>query len=138
VTAVRVVIADQGVRDARSALAEGDCGRASTSAHRALSAVGTDPEGFEILGWCRMEAHRNAAAIDAMREAVRLDRNHWRFRYGLAIAEAAAGRDPRPNVRRARRLNPREQIFTNGVALKLARASGGWRHLVSGDARPSN
>jgi hypothetical protein len=78
-----------------------------------------------------MDSRRNVAAVSAMREAVRLDPEFWRYRYALAIARAAAGADPRPDVRRARALNPREQIFTKGVALKLARASDGWRRLVA-------
>ena len=130
VTAGRVVIADHAVREARSALAASDCRGASDSADTAISAVSSLPDAYEVLGWCRLEAGREVAAVDAMGEAVRLDPDHWRYRYGLAIARAAAGGDPRPDVRLARRLNPREQIFTSGAGLRLARASTGWRRLV--------
>jgi hypothetical protein len=131
VTAVRAVIADHAVREARVALVAGDCRKATADADTAVSALGSFPAAYEILGWCRIEARRNLAAVSAMREAVRLDPEFWRYRYALGIARAAAGADPRPDVRRARALNPSEQIFTKGVALNLARASEGWRRLVS-------
>jgi hypothetical protein len=41
-----------------------------------------------------------------MQEAVDRDPGNWQYRYSLAVAQAAAGADPRPAAREALRLNP--------------------------------
>jgi hypothetical protein len=41
-----------------------------------------------------------------MWEAVDRDPGNWQYRYSLAVAQAAAGVDPRPAAREALRLNP--------------------------------
>jgi hypothetical protein len=43
-----------------------------------------------------------------MRNAVDRDPNNWVYHYGLALVLGAEGRDPRPAIAEARRLNPRE------------------------------
>jgi hypothetical protein len=74
-----------------------------------------------------------------MEDAVRNDPDHWRYRYGLAIARAATGRDPRPDLRIARRLNRQGAILFNGAARELAltRDSARWKRLARGASRPS-
>ena len=42
-----------------------------------------------------------------MLKAVDRDPRAWDYHYGLAVARAAAGRDPRMEARTAYRLNPR-------------------------------
>jgi hypothetical protein len=46
-----------------------------------------------------------------MRNAVRLDPDNWEFRYSLAIVLAAAGSDPRPDLRAARALDPESPLL---------------------------
>jgi Flp pilus assembly protein TadD len=126
------------VDDAKRAFGAGDCQSARADARTALSAVGTHPAAHEILGWCNLDDGREAAAVRDMREAARFDPKHWRYRYALAVARGAAGRDPRPDVRLARRLDPMGEIFSSGAALQLARADRAWVRLARAAARPGN
>jgi hypothetical protein len=45
-----------------------------------------------------------------MESAVARDPRNWQYAYGLAIAQALAGSDPRREIARARRLNPLEPL----------------------------
>ena len=137
-TAVRTVVADAALDDAKNELKAGHCKEAVAASETALSAVATDPVAHEIIGWCLIDTRRPAAAAGEMQQAVRDDPDHWRFRYGLAIARAAAGQDPRPALRLARRLNPRGEILFNGAARELAveRNSARWKRLARTAVRP--
>ena len=137
-TAVRTVVADAALDDAKRELEVGHCKEAVAASQTALSAVASNPVGHEIIGWCLIDARRSAASVAEMQEAVKDDPDHWRFRYGLAIARAAAGQDPRPDLRLARRLNPLGVIFTGGAARELAttRESARWKRLARAAVRP--
>jgi len=50
-----------------------------------------------------------------MRSAVSRDPENWETHYGLALALALQGRDPRGEAARARELNPRAQLATELV-----------------------
>lgn len=129
VTGVRAIAADSNLDTAKKEFGAGDCQAAASSARSALSAVAT-PGARELLGFCALNTRHEAEAVREMRAATRLDPNHWRYRYELAIAKAAAGRDPAPDVRRAHQLNPVGEMFTKGPALELARKSRAWRRFT--------
>ena len=59
-----------------------------------------------------MRRPRRAAglAVDAMRAARVRDPRNWQYAYGLAVAQALAGEDPRPSAALALRLNPLEPL----------------------------
>jgi hypothetical protein len=48
--------------------------------------------------------------VQAMRAARERDPDNWQYAYGVALAQARAGRDPRPAAALALRLNPREPV----------------------------
>ena len=50
-----------------------------------------------------------------MEQAVRVDPGSWETYYALAIAQAAAGIDPRPAAERALRMNPLEPLTRQEV-----------------------
>ena len=57
--------------------------------------------------------------MTAIAAAVERDPGFWRYRYDEALLRAAAGLDPRPAARAARRLNPREpqvRVLNGGLA----------------------
>jgi hypothetical protein len=140
VTAVRTVIADAALDEAKNRIDSGDCRGATADARSALSAVATHPAAYEIVGWCAVYDGREAAAVKAMRKATSLDPTQWRYRYGLAVATAASGSDPRPALRRARRLDPHAEIFTTGTGAELAKARPRptrWRRLAANASRPT-
>jgi hypothetical protein len=53
-----------------------------------------------------------------MREAVDRDPDNWEYRYSLAVAQAAAGMDPRPAAQDALRLDPL-QSATNDLVTRF-------------------
>ena len=97
---------DQGVK----ALRASDCRTATDAALGSLDALSSQAGAFEVLGYCNARAGQNKLAVAAMRNAQSRDPNNWHYAYGLAIAQALAGEDPRPAAARALRLNPLEPL----------------------------
>jgi O-antigen ligase len=85
----------------------GDCPQAVDAALDSLDALRVRSQPYEVLAWCDGRAGQWTLAIGAMRAARARDPLDWRYAYGLAVVEAAAGQDPRGAVRDALRLNPR-------------------------------
>jgi hypothetical protein len=63
-----------------------------------------------------------------MQEAIDRDPDNWNFRYGLALARAAAGLDPRPEVRQARDMNPLEPLVQDAVKRFATDRPRLWKH----------
>lgn len=110
VTPVLIVVSQGRLGDAEAAYDRGDCVTAKDRALSAIAAVAARPEPYEILGYCALEQGFPTAAVDAMAEGVERDPDSWALHYGLAVARASAGLDPRPAARRALALNPQEAI----------------------------
>jgi hypothetical protein len=87
-----------------------DCRTASRKAELAISTLGVRPEPYEILGYCHIRGGRPGEAIEQMRKVVERDPRNWNYRYSLAVAQAAAGLDPRAEAKKARSLNPLEPL----------------------------
>ena len=105
-SAARMVTGDRAVTNSLSAFHRGDCATALPDAREAIDFVGARPEPYEVRGWCAIQGDRPTRAVRAMRSAVERDPHNWRLRYGLGIAQASAGIDPRPQLRAAYELNP--------------------------------
>jgi len=104
----RVYLSDGPLRDGVRAFARGDCPRVVSRAQDSLNALDVRAEPYFMIGYCDVLGGQPEFGVKAMSEAVRLDPNNWKMHYGLALARAAAGLDPRPRARVARRLKPRE------------------------------
>ena len=102
----RLYVSDAPLREATGAFAREDCPRTADRARAARDALGLRPEPHRLIGFCDVRTGQPDGAVRAMTEAVRLDPDNWELRYGLALAQASAGRDPRPQARIARRLMP--------------------------------
>jgi len=94
-----------------------DCRTALAGAQAAHGVVGWRPEPLEIIGYCET-AHRGdgARAVSTMKSAVKRDPGDWEFHYALAIATAADGVNPLPELRNALRLDPQEGLITSAIA----------------------
>ena len=97
------------------AFERGDCRRAIDASLGSIEAMPVRSEPYELIGLCDAGLGYSDLSVRAMQAAVRRDPQHWKYHYGLALVQAAAGRDPRPAARRALRLNPREQLAKDGV-----------------------
>jgi hypothetical protein len=112
-----LMVSSQSALDAaKRAFSAGNCGAAVASALTARDRLPLRAEPYEVLGYCDLRGGAYGLAVEAMDSARRRDPDNWRYSYGLAVAQAIAGRDPRAAAARAVQLNPREPM-----ALELAR-----------------
>jgi hypothetical protein len=96
------------LESASVAFGRGDCRAAIDDALTARDALSVRAEPFELIGYCDLRAGADTLAVDAMTAARDRDPRNWRLAYGLALARARAGDDPRAEAALASRLNPRE------------------------------
>jgi O-antigen ligase len=97
------------------AFVAGNCRDAERYALSAISMFGSRPQPYQILGYCDLEQSRSRAAVAAMQQAVDHEPDAWEYRFSLAIAQAEAGIDPRPELQRVQRLNPLEPLVRNAA-----------------------
>jgi hypothetical protein len=93
---------------AHDRLGRDNCPDAIVQARSSASVLSANPEPYQILGYCE-------AVMDSPRQGVRdlalaADRDpaNWRYELGLAVARAAAGRNPQAAIRATQRLDPLE------------------------------
>jgi len=122
-----VYISEGPLRDSARAFADGDCATAVDRALDSTAALAVRPEPFFVLGYCDVRLGRADLAVRALDNAVRKDPRNWEGHYGLALVRAAAGRDPRPALREAGRLNPREALVTRARRLLATDDPREWR-----------
>jgi O-antigen ligase len=112
-----LVISDGRILQATRAYNDrNDCSGASALSLSSLSVLANRPQPYELLGYCNVERGFPVSAMQAMQKAVQQDPHNWRYRYGLSIAQGAAGLDPRPEARLAVALNPRNPIARQALA----------------------
>jgi hypothetical protein len=124
----RVTISQGKLNDAvQTFLRQGDCPAVIREADDAISVLGTRPDAYRLKGYCQARLGRTTQAVSSMQEAVDRDPRNWEFRYSLAVAEAAAGTDPRPAAREALRLDPLEPSVQDLVHRFRSSDPRGWR-----------
>lgn len=103
-----LITVSQGRLDAavQAFLQRGDCSKAIEEARRSRSALSMRPDPYRLEGYCEARQGRTREAVESMRQALDRDPGNWQYAYSLAVAQAAAGIDPRPAARGALRLNP--------------------------------
>ncbi len=134
----RVRLSDGPLHESIRALAHGDCATALDRARDSRAVLAARPKPHVILGYCNVRAGRPAAAVRAMQQAVRRDPQNWEVHYGLALARAAAGLDPRPAARFASRLKPREPLPAQALRLFDSADPATWRSRASEARLPSD
>jgi hypothetical protein len=101
-----VFASQRQLNDGLDALRAGNCSTAIDRATASISTLDIRPEPYEVLALCQAKRGRSGFAIQAMEKAVERDPNNWRYAFNLAVLQGGAGLDPRPELLRARRLNP--------------------------------
>jgi hypothetical protein len=135
-TPLTVTVSQSRLQAANRAFERGECATAVDASLASLEVLGVRPEPFELLGYCDLRAGQADLAQRAFRAARERDPENWRYAYGLAVAQALAGEDPRRSAALAVRLNPREPR-----ARDLSRALDGdrperWRRAAARAALP--
>jgi hypothetical protein len=106
VVPVSVALSETRLSPAESEFRANDCTAAMSDAERSLSWVASRPEAYQVLGFCDMRRRFSAEAVQAMEKARSYDPRKWETDTTLAVAEAAAGGDPLPDLHRAIARNP--------------------------------
>jgi hypothetical protein len=109
----------------------GDCRTASDAALDSLDAVGSRSDPWELLAICDSRAGQSALAIRAARESIKGDPRFWEYHYTLALVQAAAGQDPRPEAKKAYLLNPVEYLPRHGFEILAGTTPAQWRKQVA-------
>jgi O-antigen ligase len=102
---------------AASAFVDRDCTATQKHALDSIGVIGVRPEPYQMLGYCDIQQGHAGEAVAAMRKAVDAEPNSWEYRYGLALALAAGGNDPRPELRRSLAVNPGEPLTKDAVRI---------------------
>jgi hypothetical protein len=111
-------------------LQRGECQAAKHQALSSLSLSAQRPQAYAIVGVCDMQLGFAPAAVEATRKATQYEPESWEDWYWLAIAQAAAGSDPLPAIRRALLLNPREPILQSVYRRLRAGGPRQWEALA--------
>jgi hypothetical protein len=120
----------QRLRVSGEEFSAGNCVSARQSALSSLSLLAARPEPYEILSFCDLQLGFPVEGVQAAQKAVHYDPNNWNYRYGLAIALAENGVDPRSAAGQALRLNPRETIVEQEVAAFSNTGPNGWEQVA--------
>jgi len=119
------------LRDSQRAFAAGDCPRAIDRARRATALVEIRPEPYVIAGYCEARVGRPRRAVRTFGQALRWDPGNWEVHYGLGLVRAAAGLDPRPQLRIADRLNPLDPLPPAALATFDTDSPRTWRRRAA-------
>ena len=122
-----VTLSETRLKEASNAFARGDCSAAVPAATDALDYLEIRAEVHELLGYCAVQQRRYEDAVAHMERATRLDPRTWDYQYGLALALASAGRDPRPAILRSAEMNPRDPLVRDAQILFATDRAATWR-----------
>jgi Flp pilus assembly protein TadD len=105
-----MAVSQAHLNNAYEAFKRGDCPSAIDSALASTSAVSVRPQPFELMGYCDVRLGQAELGVEQMQNAIKLEPGSWEAHYGLALALAASGRNPRAAIDRALELNPRDPL----------------------------
>ena len=118
------------LRSSGEQFAAGNCIKARQDAFSSISLLAARPEAYEIISFCDLQLGYPVAGLQAAQKAVHYERNNWNYQYGLAIARAENGLDPRSAAKQALRMNPRETIVQDEVAAFSGTGPSGWEQAA--------
>jgi O-antigen ligase len=118
------------LNEADTAYHEGRCADVARDGLDALAALPTRPEPYQLIGYCDLRVGASDSAAKAFRLAIRRDPRNWQLHYSLAVAQGALAADPHEQVRKTRRLNPRETIVEDLVRAFKRRNKDRWPQLA--------
>ena len=120
----------QRVRVSGEEFSVGDCVKARQSAFSSISLLAARPEPYEIVSFCDLQLGFPVEGLQAAQKAVHYERDNWNYSYGLAIALAENGINPKPAAEQALKLNPLEPIVQDEVAAFSNTGPRGWEQAA--------
>jgi O-antigen ligase len=131
----RVSASQSRLDDSLDAYRRGDCNGAIESARSSISALGSRPEPYEVIGYCHLRGRDDRRAMGEMQKAVDRDPGNWEYRYDLALARGASRLDPRPAARAALHLDPLEPLTMEAMRRFDTRDPRKWERTAEALAR---
>jgi hypothetical protein len=125
-----VGVSYQRLRVSGEEFSAGNCDKARQSALSSISLMPARPEAYEILSMCDLQLGFPVEGLQAAQKAVDYERDNWNYSYGLAIAQAENGVDPRGAAREALKLNPLETIVREEVDAFAKTGPRGWQQAA--------
>ena len=119
---VSIIGSQSKLGEAERALYASNCAAAAPAALSSIGWLDVRSEPYEVVGFCDLGRGLPRLGVAAMQQAVSRDPRSWEVHYGLAIAEASAGIDPRASVELSLRMNPLEPL-TREAAKELRGSS---------------
>jgi hypothetical protein len=110
-----VLLSQAPLDDSLDHFETGNCPAAIHAARDSTSVLGMRAEPYEIVGYCELRDGSAERGLAVMRDALDRDPDNWEYRYGLALAKAIAGQDPRRDAQLALRLNPLDEQTQDAV-----------------------
>jgi O-antigen ligase/polysaccharide polymerase Wzy-like membrane protein len=130
-TPALLLFSQSSLQASARAFDSGNCTRAKSQAFKSIDDLGIRPEPYLIVGYCDIREGRPAEAISAMGKAVEKSPRNWQCHYGLAMALAAAGRDPRPEIGLTLAMDPQEDfVKAAATAFDATSTPKGWRRAA--------
>jgi O-antigen ligase len=125
-----MTVAHARLRDSVEALDAGACGRARDEAQASIDAIDAGPRPYEVLAMCAARAGEAVASVELARAGVAHDPGSWEPHYALALAQGAAGRDPRRQIAVAATLNPQSPLLEEAAAAVHGGGPERWRRVA--------
>jgi hypothetical protein len=138
ITPWRVARSQDHLDAAVAAYQRGDCPAAVDSALDSLAAEQVRPEPRVVLAYCDLKLGQPRLALRQATAALERDPDAWNLHYLLGVNLALLGRDPRPELERARRSNPKEPLVRTEIRrLRGATAPPQWQRVARRSALPA-
>jgi hypothetical protein len=130
VTPALLMLSQVRLQASARAFEKGSCKTATSEAVASINLVGIHPQPYQIVGYCNIENGRAQDAVAAFKKAVEQQPRSWEYHYGLGLAQAYAGADPRLEIAEAGRLNPLEPMVHAAASAFAAKPVTAWSDVA--------
>jgi O-Antigen ligase len=130
VTPALLMLSQGHLDTAASAFQTGACNRVESASVAAINVLSVRAQPYQMLGYCDISDGRPQDAVAAMEKAVQAEPGYWQYHYGLSIAQAYAGEDPRPQLRTALRLDPGDPLMQEMSLALRRRTPAAWLSIA--------
>src|SRR3954447_3067599 len=104
---IMIIGSQSRLNDGLFAFQHWNCPNAVSDVRNSLNWVASRTEAYQIMAYCQIVGDYPVQGLQAAQKARRYDPHNWETDAWLAVAQAAAGRDPRPAINRAVVRTPR-------------------------------
>ncbi|MGB9184637.1 MAG: O-antigen ligase family protein [Solirubrobacteraceae bacterium] len=125
-----LMLSQAKLETAANAFQIGACSRVEQAARDSIDVLSVRPQPYQMLGYCDISDGRAQAAVVAMSRAVQAEPGYWQSHYGLSIAQAYAGEDPRQQLRTALRLDPGDPLMQEMSLALRRRTPAAWLSIA--------